>query len=166
MQKYLSEQASTHVLEAVPIYIGAAPKYNQLSLILGGANTLKNEITSDLDLIAIARAGLPKRTLNAIATKLNISMEKLSTLLHISHRTLQRKSASDHLSVHVSEQILSIAEVIRRGIEVLGDNRSLEVWLQEELTSLGDRKPIDLLDTTFGTQMVLRILGRIEHGVY
>ena len=166
MHKYSSEQKSTRVLEAIPLYGGSAPKYNQLSHILGGANTLKNDINSDLDLITIARAGLPKRTLEAIATKLNISMEKLSTLLHISHRTLQRKSDDDHLSVHVSEQILSIAEVIRRGIEVLGDNDTLEIWLHEKLTALGDRKPIDLLDTSFGTQMILRILGRMEHGVF
>ena len=93
-------------------------------------------------------------------------MERLSQLLNISIRTLQRKSPTDKLSVHVSEHMLSIAEVVMRGTEVLGSERSFETWLHSTLTSLDDRKPIDIMDTSIGTQLILNILGRIEHGVY
>ena len=119
-----------------------------------------------MDLIQLTRSGLPKKSLDTLSTKLGISMERLSQLLNISIRTLQRKSPTDKLSVHVSEHMLSIAEVVMRGTEVLGSERSFETWLHSTLTSLDDRKPIDIMDTSIGTQLILNILGRIEHGVY
>lgn len=154
------------VKEAAVNYLPSQTKYSQLVSIIGGSKALKKDINNEMDLIHITRTGLPKKTLDALAKKLGISMERMSALLHISHRTLQRKSPTDHLSVHVSEQILSIAEVIRKGIEVMGDQDRLEQWLHSELSSLNRKKPIDLMDTTFGTRLLIRILGRIEHGVY
>jgi len=152
--------------EAIASYNSSNTRYSQLVSIIGGTKTLKKDISNEMDLINITRVGLPKKSLDALAKKLGVSMERMSALLHISHRTLQRKSPSDHLSVHVSEQILSIAEVIRKGVEVMGDQDRLEIWLHSELSSLNHKKPIDLMDTTFGTRLLIRILGRIEHGVY
>ncbi len=157
-REIVSEPAATY---------GLTPnKYNHLVTILGGSKTLQSKVNNEMDLIALSRAGLPKKSLTALSKKLNISMERLSQLLHVSHRTLQRKSPTDHLSVHVSEQILAIAEVVRRGVEVLGSESALDTWLQSELPALADRRPIDLMDTSFGTQLLLKVLGRIEHGVY
>lgn len=154
------------IYEPAVAYGASKNRYVELMTILGGGRPLNSKVKNELDLIGLSRIGLPKRTLDSIAYKLNITMERLSQLLHISHRTLQRKAPGDHLSVHISEQILAIAELIRRGTEVLGGERELEVWLHSELPALNDRKPIDLMDTGFGVQMLLRILGRIEHGVY
>ena len=152
--------------EPASAYVPSPNKYNHLMSILGGSKAISQKVNNEMDLILLTRSGLPKKTLDALSKRLNISMERLSQLLHISLRTLQRKAPGEHLSVHVSEQILAIAEVIRRGIEVLGDESQLEIWLHSELPALSDRKPIDLMDTSFGTQLLLKILGRIEHGVY
>lgn len=141
-------------------------RYAQLATILGGKGSFKHMPTSEMDLIYASRTGLPKRTLTALVSKLNISMERLSELLHISHRTIQRKEPDAHLGVHVSEQVLAIAEVIRRGLEVMGSDEALVRWLHSELQSLDNKKPIDLMDTSFGTQLLLKILGRIEHGIF
>jgi len=165
MYKSISEETS-EVNEALASYDKSITRYSQLVSIIGGSKALKKDISNEMDLIKITRVGLPKKSLDALAKKLGVSMERMSALLHISHRTLQRKSPTDHLSVHVSEQILSIAEVIRKGIEVMGDQDRLEIWLHSELSSLNHKKPIDLMDTTFGTRILIRILGRIEHGVY
>jgi putative toxin-antitoxin system antitoxin component (TIGR02293 family) len=166
MYKEESDKKDTIALEPSIAYRPASERFTKLRAILGGTSALKSSLKSEHDLITLSRSGLPKKTLNTLAKKLGISMERLSALLHISHRTLQRKAPSDHLSVHVSEQILSIAEVIRRGLEVMGSQKNMELWLHSELPALDYKKPIDLMDTTFGTQIVLRILGRIEHGVY
>lgn len=154
------------VKEAAVSYKTSPHRYSQLVAIIGGAKALKKDISNEMDLINITRIGLPKKSLDALAKKLGVTMERMSSLLHISHRTLQRKLPTDHLSVHVSEQILSIAEVVRKGIEVLGDQDRLEIWLHSELGAIDYKKPIDLMDTTFGTRLLIRMLGRIEHGVY
>ena len=154
------------ISEATVAYRSASDRYTDLITVLGGAQTIKNKVHNKMDLIQLTRSGLPKKSLDTLSTKLGISMEKLSQLLNISIRTLQRKNPTDKLSVHVSEHMLSIAEVIMRGTEALGSERSFETWLHSTLTSLDDRKPIDIMDTSIGTQLILNILGRIEHGVY
>lgn len=154
------------VSEPAVSYSAQSDRYNHLLTLLGGTKTIKSKVHNELDLILLTRAGLPKKSLDTLSAKLGISMERLSRLLNISLRTLQRKKDTDHLSIHVSEQILAIAEVVIRGIEVLGSQQSLEIWLHSQLASINNRKPIDIMDTTIGTQLLLKILGRIEHGVY
>ena len=154
------------VSEPAVSYSAQSDRYNHLLTLLGGTKTIKSKVHNELDLILLTRAGLPKKSLDTLSAKLGISMERLSRLLNISLRTLQRKKDTDHLSIHVSEQILAIAEVVIRGIEVLGSQQSLEIWLHSQLAFLNNRKPIDIMDTTIGTQLLLKILGRIEHGVY
>ena len=93
-------------------------------------------------------------------------MEQMSSLIHVSHRTIQRKSDTDLLNVCSTEQILEIAEVISRGIEVLGTLEAFTKWLQAKLRVLNYKTPLDFLDTTFGAKLIKDILGRLEHGVY
>ena len=166
MSSYPTDHSVPQAAEAASSYQALTPKYSHLTTILGGKNALSRKIENEMDLIHISRSGLPRKTLDVLAERLGITMEKLSGLLHISHRTIQRKATTDLLSVHVSEQLLSIAEVIRRGQEVLGDGHQLEVWLHSPLASIDHKKPIDFLDTTFGSRILLRLLGRLEHGVY
>ena len=93
-------------------------------------------------------------------------MEHMSDLIHVSHRTLQRKSDTDLLNVYSTEQILEIAQVVSRGIEVLGTLENFTSWLHSDIRVLNYNKPISLLDTSFGTTLILDVLGRIEFGVY
>jgi len=166
MNTYPTDSNLPIVEEAALSYSPTIAKYEQLTTILGGKKAVRHKLASEMDLIDATRKGLPKRTVTALAKKLDISLERLSTLLHISHRTLQRKKPTEHLSIHVSEQILAIAEVVRRGLEVLEDDERFVKWLHSDLRSLQYKKPIDFMDTSLGTQMILDILGRIEHGVY
>lgn len=141
-------------------------KYDKIKSVLGGSSNFKDPITSDLDLISISRKGLPKSVIVTISGLLGVSMEKMSALIHISHRTIQRKNPEDLLNVYSTEQILEIAEVISKGIEVFNSIDQFTKWLHQDIRYLNFQKPLDYLDTSFGTKMVLDILGRIEHGVY
>ncbi|CAL67637.1 type II RES/Xre toxin-antitoxin system antitoxin [Christiangramia forsetii] len=146
-------------------FYGLENKYDRIVSVLGGSSQV-GYIQSDIDLIKITRKGLPVSVVVSISNILGISMEKMSNLLHISHRTIQRKHDDELLSVYSTEQILEIAEVISRGIEVLGTLGTFTKWVHREIRALDNKKPIDYLDTGFGIQMVKDLLGRIEHGVY
>ena len=141
-------------------------KYDRIISVLGGSTQVSQVVNSDIDLIEITRKGLPTSVVSTLSAVLGISMEKMSSLLHISHRTIQRKNSSDLLNVYSSEQILEIADVISRGIEVLGTLDNFTSWLHSDVRALNYAKPLDFLDTSFGTKLVKDILGRIEHGVY
>ena len=129
-------------------------------------DSIPQPINNELDLIDISRKGLPKSVIVTLSGLLGISMEKMSDLIHISHRTIQRKKSDDLLNVYSTEQILEIAEVITKGIEVFNSLEVFTKWLHQDIRYLNFQKPLNYLDTSFGTKMVLDILGRIEHGVY
>lgn len=133
--------------------------------VLGGVNQVGQVVNSDIDLITISRKGLPKSTVYSLSQVLDVSMERLSELLHISHRTLQRKDDDDLLNVSITEQLFEIAEVVSEGIEVFGSLENFRAWLHSSPYIFNGQKPLDLLDTRFGLQYLKNILGRIAHGI-
>ena len=144
----------------------AAVQYETLRVILGGNKTLKKSLTGDFDLINLSRTGIQKSTLKSLADYLGITMERLSGLLHSSYRNIQRKDNDELLDTLKTEKVLELAAFAQRGIEVIGDKESFAEWLHSPLISLGNKTPLDFLDTSFGIQMVTKILGRLEQGVY
>ena len=144
----------------------AAIQYESLQVILGGQKSIKKTITGDFDLINLSRAGIKKSTLNSLAAHLGISMETMSGLLHTSHRNIQRKDEEELLDSLKSEKVLELAAFTQRGIEVIGSKAGFIEWLHSPLSSLGNKTPVDYIDTSIGIQMVLKILGRLEQGVY
>jgi putative toxin-antitoxin system antitoxin component (TIGR02293 family) len=93
-------------------------------------------------------------------------METMSSLLHSSHRNIQRKDDDELLDTLKTEKVLELAGLAQRGIEVIGNKASFAEWLHAPLASLGNKTPLDFLDTSFGIQMVTKLLGRLEQGVY
>lgn len=165
MKTYQNKLISSLVQEP-ELYYGLNSKYDKMISILGGSSNINQTINSDLDLITISRKGLPKSVVVTISYLLGISMEKMSDLIHVSHRTIQRKKPEDLLNSYSTEQILEIAEVISKGIEVFSSLDDFTKWLHQDIRHLNYQKPLDYLDTSFGTKMVLDILGRIAYGVY
>ena len=66
----------------------------------------------------------------------------------------------------MSEQILELAEVIARGVSVLGGRDRLLAWLEHPNKALDNRTPMSLMNSRFGLELVLDEFGRMEHGVY
>lgn len=59
-----------------------------------------------------------------------------------------------------------ILEVFNRAVEVMGSEKNAHKWLSSPQYGLGNKIPIEYMSTEKGTQEVLDLLGRIEHGVY
>ena len=144
----------------------AAVKYETLGIILGGRQLLHQSISGDFDLIRLTREGIKKATLKSLAAYLGITMETMSRLLHSSYRNIQRKNEKELLDTLKTEKVLELAAFAQRGIEVIGDKAAFKDWLQSPLMALGNKTPLDFLDTSFGIQLVLKILGRLEQGVF
>lgn len=166
MKTYKTENTIHSLANEPEQFYNLNSKYDKMVSVLGGSLNLGQPINNELDLIDISRKGLPKSVIVTLSGLLGISMEKMSDLIHISHRTIQRKKSDDLLNVYSTEQILEIAEVITKGIEVFNSLEVFTKWLHQDIRYLNFQKPLNYLDTSFGTKMVLDILGRIEHGVY
>ena len=85
----------------------------------------------------------------------------------ISERTLQRGNAAGKLlDSNASDRTLRLASVAEQAIDVLGSQEAAERWLSAPAMGLDRRRPIDLLQSTEGTELVKTLLTRMDHGVY
>jgi len=56
-------------------------------------------------------------------------------------------------------------QIYQRAAEVMESSEAVRLWLETPNYGLGFRRPIDLIDSGEGDQ-VLDLLGRIQHGVF
>lgn len=153
-------------VEEVAILEEPAVKYKSLTVILGGKQSISQPVSGDFDLIALTREGIRKSSLKSLAAHLGISMELMSGLLHSSHRNIQRKDDGELLDTLKTEKVLELAAFAQRGIDVIGSKEAFIEWLHSPLVSLSNKNPLEFLDTSFGIQLLQKLLGRLEQGVY
>jgi putative toxin-antitoxin system antitoxin component (TIGR02293 family) len=138
---------------------------SQIAEILGGQKILHIKIEGRQDLITLGHHGVTKGALLNLAKYLSFPMDQIAELLPISSRTIQRYNRDRHFNRAVSEQILQIAEVVARGIEVFENKSHFLAWMQQSSVALGNKTPLSLLGSRFGAEMVLAELERIDYGV-
>lgn len=125
----------------------------------------KKNIKSRNDFIRMSREGIPMSTLSKIQEITTLSIKEISQILPVSERQLTRYKSDHILRKDISSHLIQLVELFERGFEVFGKDK-FPLWIRSEIRALGNQRPIDILDTPIGIQMVLDILGRIEHGVY
>lgn len=135
----------------------------ELTQVLGSKKRLA--IASRFDLLDLGDRGLTKAELLHLAKQLDLSVPQLAEILPVTERTIQRYVPAQRFNKTVSEHLLQIAETTVRGTEVFGDRGRFLAWLKSPCPALGNRKPLALLSSRFGSELVQDELGRIEHGV-
>ena len=86
--------------------------------------------------------------------------------MDISSKSLTRyQQQNKPFKPSLTEKIIELAEVTNLGIEVFGNNEKFRVWLETPNYALGNLKPFDLLRDSYGKEMIIGELTRIEHGI-
>jgi len=127
-------------------------------------NTYANP--TDFDLLNLARKGISKKAITALAKQISLTLEEIAGILHISERTLQRYAPTTLVKTEYADRAIELARLYERGIEVLGSAKAFNSWVKAPNLALNGEIPFNLLDTRIGFEMVLNILGRIEYGVF
>lgn len=139
--------------------------------LLGGQKTLNRRIRTSLDAHEMIMGGLPGKAVVSLFEKL-ISIQpgpSVEKAVGMSHRTLQRYKTDQSrksLSLEQSSRAWKFAEILAKATEIFGSQQQAEQWLERAATGLNRRRPIDLLATPAGVEMVEDFLGRLEYGVY
>jgi putative toxin-antitoxin system antitoxin component (TIGR02293 family) len=134
---------------------------NKLMGIKKSAKYSENE----LGLLELVNSGITKNSVLNLANTLDLSISQITKLLPITERTFHRYAKQTKMSRYVTEQIIQMAQVAVKGMEVFEERDAFLVWLKASNKSLKDIKPLELLRSRFGCQLVLKELGRIEYGV-
>lgn len=118
-------------------------------------------------IISVIRSGIPYSLFDLIRNFAPFSENDWAKFLGISTKSLHRyKSSEDHYfkPIH-SEKIIEIAEVTKTGLDVFGDMDKFRLWLNTPNFALGNVTPTELLKDSYGKEMVISELTRINHGI-
>ncbi len=65
-----------------------------------------------------------------------------------------------------TEKIIELAEVTNFGKKVFDSNEQFYLWLNTPSFALGNLKPAKLLKDSYGKELVMAELNRIEQGIF
>lgn len=141
---------------------GAVPR--TLAYDVFGVRTIESEPAKVQK--AVRRGVLPV-TVTRVQTLYGFSQAEMAKLLGLTPRTMTRKRASKaRFGVEASDGTARLVRTFDRAVAVLGSPERAGEWLRTANMALGGDVPRSWLDTDAGTAEVLRVLGRIEHGVF
>jgi len=122
-----------------------------------GADRLKEPLSR----LEIFRNGLPKKSFESLKELSGLDYNTLANALGVSSKTLQRKDTFDTIQ---SEKIYELADLYTIGVNYFG-REGFRRWMDRPLFSLGNRRPLDLIDVSEGIDLLKIEIMRLQHGV-
>lgn len=118
------------------------------SIMINSNNGVSSQVISDiLDISGIAKKFLAENVFD------------------LSVKTLTRyQSDNKKLSPRVGETALKFINLLNKGVEIFGEIVSFRNWLNKPAYGLGNKIPLDLLNTNTGIDLIEEELIRIEYG--
>ncbi len=140
--------------------------------LLGGVQVLHRRLSSPLEAHELLSDGLPGAALTHLVANLLVlrNQGSLEKAVGMSLRTFQRRrdpaAKTKPLTSEQSSRTWKFAEILTRATEVFGSQAEAEAWMERPATGLEQRRPIDLLTTPAGVEIVEDFLRRLDYGVY
>ena len=130
--------------------------------------TYKDFLNNKMLIVHSIRKGISYSFFDKIKINAPFTDIEWADFLNISTKSLQRyKNEKQHIfKPNHSEKIIELAEVTNFGNEVFDNNKNFYTWLTTISIALGSMKPIELLKDSYGKEMVMEELNRIDQGVF
>jgi putative toxin-antitoxin system antitoxin component (TIGR02293 family) len=135
----------------------ASRKNHPVARLLGLRARNLAELTTQIE------KGLPAQSLHTLGSLLGLSQPQLAELLGISVRTLQR--SKETLSPAVSDHLYRLCNLLETAVRFHGSLEAAVRWLKHPNIALGGVAPLEFARTEAGSQVILDLLGGLEHGV-
>jgi putative toxin-antitoxin system antitoxin component (TIGR02293 family) len=137
--------------------------------LLGGPKVIGRYPADPLAAHELLEQGLPNVAVRHLMMSMAvIAPDSIENAIGMSARTRQRreKHPAELLSQDQTGRTWKFAEILTRATSIFGSRADAEQWLLEPAIGLDRRRPIDLLSTPAGLELVEDFLGRLEYGVY
>lgn len=130
-------------------------------------NVLEQFLSDKFQLFQTISKGLPYKVFEGIRQFTGISDQEWAHILDMSLKSLYRYKQSEKKfkSIH-SEKILEVAEASQEGLKFFGSMAPYQQWLHQPSFALGGLQPIELLRSSYGKDMVVAELQRLQSGVF
>ncbi len=130
-----------------------------------GKLTYESFLSNKLLMLQVIRKGIPYYFYSLVHDNAPFDEIEWGSFLDIASRSLYRfRHANKHFGVSYSAKILEIAEVTYAGLKALGTMEAYRAWIDAPNPNMGDMTPLDLLQDSYGKDMVLTELIRLGKG--
>lgn len=116
-----------------------------------------------MELIDRIREGVKKADWKQLIINIGATEKEFELILPTSISSMQKKTV---YSRETSERIYELARLFGLGYEVFDTKEDFRRWLVSPSRALGNKKPFELLDSSFGFEMVENEILRIQYNVY
>ncbi len=116
-----------------------------------------------MELIDRIRSGVKKSDWKELIQNIDATEKEFETVLPVAISSMQKKNV---YGKETSERIYELARLFGLGYEVFDSKEDFKNWLMTPVRTLGNKKPFELLDSSFGFEMVQNEIIRIQHNVY
>ena len=112
------------------------------------------------------RNGLPFSLFERLSISAGIEMRVLSESVGITRSMLAWRAKDGRFTCIESDRLYSLTTVLDAAYELFkGDVSTARDWMISPARGLARKAPLQMLRTRVGTQAVLDLIGRLEHGV-
>ena len=156
---YFKEEVNTLVNEVAAVY-----KSELKNIDISYRDFLNNKLL----IVHSIRNGISYSFYNKIKELSPFTELDWANFLGVSTKTMQRfKNERKHLfKPQHSEKIIELAEVTNYGNEVFDSKNEFYEWLKLPSIALGRMTPLELLMDSYGKEMVMEELSRIDQGIF
>lgn len=116
-----------------------------------------------LELINRIRKGVKKSDWKELIHNIGASEKEFEYILPTSISSMQKKKVYGQ---ETSERIYEISRIYGLGYEVFDSPEQFKQWLITPSKALGNKRPFELLDSSFGFEVVENEIIRIQYNVY
>jgi putative toxin-antitoxin system antitoxin component (TIGR02293 family) len=142
----------------------------ELSLkYLGGKKFSRRLVSSRSDVHSAIVQGVPYASLLYMINEMTCVVEEdVAKVLGVSTRTLRRQAETPEkqMPADLASKAWLFAETLAKATEIVGGKEAAEQWMTRPAVGLSGQRPIDLLQTVQGAELVNDFLTRLEYGVY
>ena len=118
-------------------------------------------------IIRVIRTGIPFSLFDLIRQDSPFIEKEWADFLGLSLKSLQQyRKTSKSFNSAQSEKIIQIAEVTKTGLEVFEDMDKFKLWLNAPCDALGNLKPRELLNYSYGKEQIISELTKISEGTW
>lgn len=111
------------------------------------------------------KKGLEPEAIDVLLKITGATQTTIAHILDLTEPTLRKHiNAGKELNTGLSEHILQLFELFDKGMDTFGSLEEFKNWLPHHNIGI-DAKPIDLLDTITGINIIINELRRIDYGV-
>lgn len=130
--------------------------------------TYKKFLSNRMLLVQTIRRGIPYELYELIKERTPFKQDDWASFLGVSSRTLLRNKLKTNFVFESipSEKILELAEVTSLGKDVFDSEEQFYLWLNTPSFALGNLKPFELLKDSYGKEMVMNELQKIDQGIF